>query len=331
MANAVSSCLLIFVVLISLIVAVSPVNAQTGGTKPAPEQSFERFQFSGNLWTDARTLTRQNKADGVHPVSIARARLEAVGDLSRRVTWAASVELSRRSFLRNAYVNVRMSDHFMIRVGQFTPNIGLERVTSLMALETVGRSRLTSQLTYTQNVGVSALSAAPIKGWLSYNLAVVTGTGYNNLDNNAAKDTLGRLLITPPVLPGLTLVVSGANGDQPDGNRTRAGVGVQYSRPSFRIAAETLQERHVGRPGRGGYYLTGVYRIRPATATRLFHMTELYARYLRFDQPAATKEWDTGISHYVHPKLRFTVNFIVPVNGVPQDEVSMVARTQVLF
>jgi hypothetical protein len=266
---------------------------------------------------------------------VARARLTGRGSLSRRVDWSAVFELTTHS-PRGLYMNVKVNDYLTVQFGQFVPAYSLERAYSTYILEVIGRSPLVLSLGYPENIGVMVLSPKPIKKWVSYGASIINGNGYNTLDNNAAKDVTGRLIITPPMLKGFAVGVSGATGEQPQrGTRTRTGIGLQYTRPKFSLGAEHLRESVEERADRvrDGFFLLGAYRIRPKTSRRFFHMVEFGGRYLSLDQSIArAREVQAGGNYYARPNLRVMMNAIVPVDDRDKADNSLfLLRTQVLF
>jgi hypothetical protein len=227
---------------------------------------------------------------------------------------------------------------------------------------------------------------------VSYGVSVVTGSGGNRWDDNAAKDLVGRVVVTPPKVGGLSVGFSVGTGEQPSGRRTRSSLGFVYNRRSFKISAEGLRETlgglpagelpeadqaifedlahaeldrftvtalnpglpiavsatkgtpiapnaalapgrqaAVGPPDRAGAYVLGVYRIRPASAHPHFHMVDFFARFMSYDQPAPTKEWQLGGNYYLSPNVRFMLDGILPVDGREPPPRKLLARTQILF
>jgi phosphate-selective porin len=328
------------VLLLALFCLAAPAAGQaTDEDAPPPskngqtEAKLRRFTWSGVFWGDLRTGSREDEDSSEDGFRVARARLTGRGNLSKRVDWNATFELTTHS-PRGLYMNVKAHDYLTVQFGQFVPPFSLERAYSTYILEVIGRSNLVLRLGYPENIGVMAFSPRPIKKWVSYGVSVVTGPGINRWDDNEAKDVTARLVLSPPRFPGLALGVSAASGEQPIGTRTRSGVGVQYTRPKFSFGAEHLRESQEGRRDRlrDGFWVLGAYRVRPRTKHRLFHMVELSGRYLSIDLGDRTKELQAGGNYYIRPRVRFMVNGVFPVadhNDVASP--TLLVRTQILF
>ena len=228
--------------LLALLFATLPAAAQTDTTgKPpvvaprstdADEVDTSRMvplhvgavTLSGSAWLDTALIDGHDGQEE-DAFRVRRARIGLSGNLTGKVGWNVAGELTSAS-LRNAFLVFRFAEQLHVRVGQGTPPTGIERGTNPLALEVIDRSRLSSQLTSGHDIGFTVSNAAPFKGWVSYAVSVVNGTGMNRLDNNDAKDVVARLEVTPPAVQGLTFNVNGSTGKQPQGRRTRSGAGI---------------------------------------------------------------------------------------------------------
>jgi hypothetical protein len=288
---------------------------------------------------------------------IRRARLGAAGNLTPKIGWNFSAELTTSPVLRNAFVLLRLHRALNVRVGQATVPSSIERNTSPTVIEFIDRTRITTQLTYANEVGVSIFNETPFHRRFSYALSVVNGAGPNRSDNNDAKDVVGRVEVIAPKVRQLVFVATAATGRQPTGERTRNTVGGQYDGHTVKLAAEALRERVAG-VTRDGFYGSAVYRLRPRKVTPHFRMVELVARFMTYDDPLSakgvkggsvdedaggstpiasvfipvvTRELQAGGNYYVNRNVRFTFNVVRPLGERTTPGTSLIARTQIIF
>ena len=325
-----------------------PTAAQTPATQspdPAPVR-VGPVTISGYIQADALKVFADDRDETADTFRIRRVRLALGGDIAPKIAWNLSVDMAGVTVgLRDAHMTLRLWPQFSIRIGQFYPRLGLERLTSTSRLEIIDRTSMTDRITYERNPGIAFLNLAPYKGWVTYSIGVWNGPGQNRADNNDAKDIVGRLVISPPTLPGLGFGINGASGDQPDGWRRRAGVDVLMDRPTFKVAVEALRERFEGQPDRDGYYVLAAYRIHPTTPTPHFRMLEFAARLASFRDPSAardatpassgvpatTDEIQFGGNYYVNRNVRLMANLIVPIDDRDAPRSTAIGRLQVIF
>ncbi len=336
------------VLVLALLACSSPAPAQDA---PAPPPSLDPpplrvgpLTVAGFVQADASKVFGDDLGEAEDTFRLRRARIGISGDFAPKIGWALSAELSGSPHVRDAYMTVRFAPQFQVRVGQFYPQYSLERMTSSSRLEVIDRTRMTEAITYERNPGVMVLNDDPYLGWITYAIGVFNGTGMNRTDENDAKDVIGRLVITPPGLDGLSIGLSGGAGEQADGDRERAGAYVNFDRGPVRAAVERLRETYAG-VEREGFYVLGAYRIRPAAATPHFRMAELVARFLQYDDPGAareatpaasfyplrTREIQFGGNYHVNRGIRFMVNAIVPMDDRDVPAATLISRLQVLF
>lgn len=336
------------VVVLLLALAVWPAAAQSTPATPnsdPPPLRIGPVTLSGYLQADASWVADDDLEESSDTFRIRRARVALGGDIAPKLGWAVSVELSGSPHLRDAHFTVRFAPQFNVRFGQFYPTYGLERLTSSSRLEAIDRTRLTERITYERNPGLMAMNLRPYAGWLSWSVGVFNGPGMNQSDNNDAKDLVARLVLTPPALAGFSIGVNGATGEQPEGDRDRAGIDVAYERGPVKVIVEGLRETMDGVPDRDGFYVLGVYRITPATVTPHFRMAELVARFVEFDDPTAerlatptrsfmpavTRELQFGGNYYVNRNTRFMLNAIFPVDDRDTPGPMLIGRLNMLF
>jgi hypothetical protein len=329
-----------------------PVDpAESGGAEVVPLR-IGPVTLSGSAWIESQFSGGDEEDD---TFNLRRARIGLAGNLTPKVGWNITGEFTSQPALRNAFLLFRFAEQFNVRVGQATPPTGLERGTSPLAIELIDRSRLTNDLTYRLDNGVTVSNSQPFRRWISYAFSVVNGVGFNRGDDNDGKDVAARLEITPPAVRGLTFNVSGGTGEQPGGRRTRNGVGVEYDVPQFKMLVEGLRQAVERLPVSDGIVVIGVYRLRPRTVTPHFRMLEVAARFVVFNDPAAalglgtsgpdedggggsgpsgpvpatTRDMQFGANYYVNRNVRFMFNALVPVDERPGH--AWLSRLQIVF
>jgi hypothetical protein len=242
--------------------------------------------ISGGTWVEYLSVFGDDPNRPIDTFRIRRARIGMAGNVAPKIGWSIGGEFSGSPSLRVAFVLFRVSPRFNIRVGQATPPSGLERSNNPLGAELIERSRLTLQLTNGLDMGMTVMTEAPIKGWVGYAVSVVNGTGFNRVDDNRAKDIVGRLRVTPPGVPGLIINVSGAAGEQVAGMRKRATIGAQYDGRTLKVGVERIRQRLDDEPLSRGVVVFGAWRIRPPAPTPHFRMLEFGARYYYLTDPS---------------------------------------------
>jgi hypothetical protein len=287
---------------------------------------------SGQVPVGPLTLAAYVQADGLFSLSgepfgqedtfrIRRARFTLRGEITPRIDWEVSAELSASPVLRDAFVTLKPAPWANVRVGQFVTPFSLERITSTSRLETI--DRLIDTLTPSRDFGVELRSGRPIAGWLTYGLAVINGAGQNELDDNDAKDVVARVAAAVPGFQGLTVGLNGATGEQPDGRRTRRGADVELRIGTFRVATEFVRESHKQLPHRDGFYFLAVHRI---------DAVEFTARWsrLKADDPVR-KRLELGGNYYFKGRTRLQTALLVDDVDGPETPVGVIARFQLAF
>jgi hypothetical protein len=346
-----------------------PVSAQTQDPAPAPVDPSESggvdvvplrlgpLIVSGSAWLEASSTAGDDRNETIDMIRVRRARLGIAGNLTPRIGWNLTGELTSQPALRNAFVVVRFAEQLNVRVGQAAPPSGLERGMSPLAIELIDRSPLTTQLTYPLDTGVTVMNAEPYRQWVSYAFTIFNGTGSNRADNNDAKDMVGRLTVTPPRVAGLSINMTAGRGREPQGIRQLAGLGVEYDVPAVKLMIEGLRRPFGDLPTSDGVVGIVVYRIRPATATPHFRLLELAGRYMVFHDPASasgaappvfdedappgdpvatlvpatTRELQVGANYHVNSNIRAMVNAVVPFDDRAAPDFTLLARLQLVF
>ncbi|HSL22567.1 MAG TPA: porin [Vicinamibacterales bacterium] len=246
-----------------------------------------------------------------------RARFALSGDLTDRIGWYASVEATAPSVpLRDVYVSFRMAPWMTARAGQFVTHFSLERQISTSRLEAIDRAL--QPLTPGRDVGVMLLSDRPLGGWFGYSAAVINGAGQNQVDDNDAKDVVGRVTMSPPASHNVRVGVNAATGAQPSGKRHRYGADVEIQAGGLRAMAEVIRQEHNGADALG-LLLFAAHRTGP---------WELVGRASRLELDAAAR-WrlDAGGSYYFIGRTRLMMN-VVYFPGTAERRLGVITRLQ---
>jgi len=143
--------------------------------------------------------------------------------------------------LFDGYLDAHPVSWLRLRAGKFKSPLGLERLQSDADLVFIERA-LTQDLTPTRDIG-AALWGDIAGGVVNYNLGIYNGaadTANPDLDTNHAKDFVGRILIQPFKLEGLSdlgalgLHFAFSTGNRGPGTPTAAAATATPLLPSFR-------------------------------------------------------------------------------------------------
>lgn len=311
---------------------------------PPPPITIGRITIAGFVQMDYRG-TIEDETDGRLTETstgfvIPRARIGVTGDLGPRVTFSLIGDFASPAddnVLRDATLTVRVAPAVSVRFGQFSIPYSLERITSTTTLEIIDRSVMGTLMAPSRDIGFTVFSPKPIRGWLSYYGSVINGSGQNRPDNNGAKDLVGRVTARVPQVKSLTIGVNGETGEQPIGDRHRAGVDVNYEHGPFRVAVEALKQTEDGVVHRDatGYYVLGVWHRPARTPTPWYAGYELAARWVDVDDDLdllTTHALQFGGNYYITPQVRLMNNLVVPVgDDQPRPRTRWWSRVQVVF
>ena len=310
------------------------IGAQAAAPTPV---RIGRLTIGGYVQADYRMTIDEDPDDERDSFLIRRARLVVSGDMAPKIGFLVQGDFSDTPIARDIYVNLSFLSAANIRVGQFVAPFGLERLTPSTRLELIDRSLVGDLLTPSRDMGVMVFSAKPFWGWLSYGAAIVDGTGQNTLDNNDAKDLVGRLTAAVPPIKGLTVGFNVNGGAQPDGDRLRVGGDVTYERPRFRLSAERITQSVDGATERDvtGLVLIGVWKRPAAAPTDYYAGYELAARFVDVDDSTGQltmRGLQFGGNYYITPQVRVMSNLLVPFgDDQPVNKVRWWSRLQVWF
>lgn len=315
---------------------VVPVDEPSSAAGAGRRRSIEPPSVSASAWLDAAPLVAR-QGEPVDRLSVRRARLGASGDLGSRLRYAVSAELTTPAF-RGASLTWRVTDHLSVRTGRANAIATLERGTSPLDLELMGRSPVSGELTSPPTLGVSVFGTVPRAAWLEYALNATRGRGFSWTDEERSDDVSGRIAIAPRRTPGLLLVLSGARGRRDGGARTLSGLGLDYRAGRWHVLAEGLHEQRDGRGDRTGYVALAAYgfpsRVRPdlARVELAVRLSSLHDRepaspvgpgtghvesLLTAPAPTTARALQAGVNYYLTPRIRLMGNVVSPLERRP--------------
>jgi hypothetical protein len=322
--------------------AATPSTAEAQAAPPPPI-TIGRVTVTGFVQADA--IFSEAAGDDSEPAStfvIPRARVGLTGDLTSKVSWYLQGDFSNLTndgrVLRDAYLQFTGSRQFAVRFGQLVAPFSLERLTGYQKLEVIDRSVVGALLAPSRDVGLMVFNVTPWRGWLTYGAAIINGTGQNQIDNNSAKDIVGRVATKVPRLQGLTLGVNAQDGEQPLGHRRRVGVDLNLEGRQYRVAVERVaQQRGVAAEtlDTTGVTVIGAFKHPAAHLTPHYAGYELAARYVDVEDDAVLLEShhvQAGGTYFVTPQLRVQSNLLIPIgDDQPRHSVRWWSRLQFYF
>ncbi len=183
-----------------------------------------RFQAGTIVQTDGRFTIADPSPGATDTFTVRKARTVFSGRLARHFEFKFMPDFANGSvMLFDAYLDVRFSSIFRVRVGKDKTPVGLELLQGDPFLLFPERT-LASSLVPNRDVGFQAQGDLR-GGLLSYSAGVFNGvpdgtSSSNDLDTNASKDLAGRVVVqpfrsaTPPAGPlaGLGFAIGGSVG-----------------------------------------------------------------------------------------------------------------------
>jgi hypothetical protein len=320
--------------------ADSASAARENGPPPAAELAGIRAGGLLQVWY------AQGDGGFQNTFRIRRAELKLSGDVSSRARWAITVDPARllsttsttadvngTSFvtgttvnqssriLVDAYLGFALPSQLELDVGQLKIPVGLEGgIQSPAVLETVERALYTSDRArggiYGDSRDIGVLLRGPAARDVDYAIGYFNGVGesQNDTDHNRAKAVAGRLAARLPVLPALSLGVSGAlsTRSSPDSLiRQRAGAEVRLIAGPVLVKTEYMSGRDGDRAGAGWYAHLG---YSPTTHLNLIVRQDVFDPDLHAESTvlnARERDWIAGFT-YDMPALnvRFQMNYL---------------------
>lgn len=197
-----------------------------------------------------------------------RARIGVVGSIPYDVSYYFMAELSPglnggTPHLLDAFVTYApFGKYLKFSLGQFKSPFSLELNTPCYALHTINRSTVVNELAAPfRDMGLILLGSTDElfgkKDLIKYQFAIMNGTGINVTDDNANKDIVGRLVISPwewlhfggSYRTG-KVGTKDINGNQK--KRTRTGIELSVEKYNFLLQGEYIMGTDIGEIAGGG-------------------------------------------------------------------------------
>lgn len=326
-----------------------------GFIQPQFESYMNGVNLNGNpIMIDGKETPNYNS------FSFMRARLGVTGNIPYDINYYVMAEFSNFKngpYLLDAFVTyTRLGPWAKFSLGQFKAPVSLELQNPCHKLHTVYRSLVVQQLVAPwRDIGFMVSGGVSLKNYagltdhnfLSYQLAIMNGTGINTWDNNNYKDIAGRLLFH--VWDGIDIGGSFRSGSQNPYDETINGgkgqnsvygaeISVDYF--NFLLQAEYLygvgkniEEIAAGGCGgggvpairgtleRNGYYAMLLYRtpwgLEPVVKYEFFNPAAEVTDYTLFaSEPNETiTSLTLGLNYFINDWSRVQVNYIIHDDG----------------
>lgn len=208
-----------------------PPAAEASATGKAPQLGYQDGFFvrsaDGNVslrWNGrvASNVVADEPDTAVRDdITIDRARLSADASFYNYFRGRIEAEFTTGAVLRDAFLAVQPSPGLNLQIGQFVVPFSYELATSKLRTDFVERSVVVNQTVNPRRDVGAMVYGTLLDRTLQYQLAVMSGAGQNESDNNSAKDFVGRLVVFPfatagqPHLAGFNFGGAVSYGHQP--------------------------------------------------------------------------------------------------------------------
>ncbi len=271
-----------------------------------------------------------------------RARFGVTGNIPYDITYYATAEFSPTlggPYLCDVFVTYTgLGNWANFTIGQYKPPFGLELSTPCHMLHTINRSRVVSELASPfRDMGLMVWGGTGDKlgkhdNVLQWHLAVMNGSGINELDDNLGKDIVARVVVSP--WEWLKIGGSFKTGKQkpasPDveneDERIRYGADVHFEMANFIVQGEYIYGQDNGSSLEGGgcgqeptvvlgdftksgYFFQALYmtpiRLQPVVKYEYFTPNVDNAS----DNMVTT--WTLGFNYFLNDWSRVQVNYLI--------------------
>ena len=185
-----------------------------------------------------------------------RARVGFIGNIPYDVSYYLFVEFSPfktdAPFLLDGFVTYsRLAPYASISMGQFKSPFSLELNTSCAGLYTINRSKVVTSLA-APGRDIGMMLYGDYKKMVSYNFALMNGTGKGVKDDNKGKDIVGRIVVHPVEFADVGFSFrKGKSAPQTAGateedERTRFGGELQIKYADFLVQGEYICGENIG-------------------------------------------------------------------------------------
>ncbi len=228
-----------------------------GGEDGVKVIGFVQAQYEYQTLGDS-VQSVMNGLDAPSSFYLNRARLGVTGTIPYDFSYYFLAEFSPSlggPYILDAFVTYkRFAPYFMVSMGQFKSQFGLELTTPCQGLYTVGRSRVVNELAHPfRDMGVLFLGGTGDKkifgleheDIITYRLAITNGQGMNKYDGNTDKDITARVVLQP--IENVKIGGSFRWGNQkpisasePDDVRRRWGADISIEKGKFLFQGEYI-------------------------------------------------------------------------------------------
>lgn len=278
-----------------------------------------------------------------------RLRLGVKGKVARDFSYMAIAELSPTldgPYLLAAAVSYnRFAPYLQAKVGQFMSPFGLELKTPCNKLYTIDRSLFVQNLSgHFQDIGFMisggtgkhSFLGSKTENFFGYKLAIMNGTGANNLDNNRKKDIIARVTWHP-----WEFITLGANyrmgkhpslSDSPeDDERSGIALDVELKYKNFLLQSQYIAASDKGSFTTGGGCCSGPVQVyqrsvdRDGFMVQIMYMTPWKIQPIfKFDyydpnvdvtarddrEQFIQNSYTSGFNYFANEHIRFQVNYV---------------------
>lgn len=313
-----------FAFLLLILVAAGSIKlAAQGCGGPVSDEGLKMFGFIQGQY-EFQNSEPNNKST----FSFERARIGAQGvipyDFSYYVVLELSPFISANPYLLDAFISYNRFDWARVSVGSFKTPFGLETNTACNGLITAYRSTVTLQTVAPfRDLGM-VLMGGNENTFLTYQLAIMNGSGLGRFDNNTKKDIVGRVVLKP--LEFLKVGASFRYGypslNNTKDSRTTFGAELQANYKNFTVLGEYIMDqgdynRDLGGgcsgnlielgDKRSGAYVTAAYLVESLKLQPVF-------RYDFFDSGHANNYKESnmtfGINYFFNDWTRLQANYV---------------------
>ena len=346
---------LAFIVLL-IVTGVMGMTAQDE-KKPLLKEVLSRFTFHGYAMVGWEYHDQSSPSNEFNVN-----KFILMGDLRITDRWHAFSMVDFYKFsLHELWMSYRFADALTVKVGQFKTPFTLENPIAPPELELI---TLTSLATNYMICGASPFMMPAGAGrdmgitiygdllnrHLSYDLALMNGSGRNNRDNNSQKDFAGKLTVRP--IPELALcgsvilgtgnvkVVPAGNevgyvcevapdvtGIKPDGNfsRNRYSAGAELKTAPVNVRAEYMWGKDADLSTDGGYVTAQVNNVAVKNLDVVASFDHLNAHN------GITNRYSAGLQYWFFPKCRVQAGYSYSKHPGQTGENSILTQVQVAF
>jgi hypothetical protein len=289
-----------------------------------------------------------NSIDGKNSFLFNRARFGVTGNIPYDITYYATIEFSPMlggPYMCDVFVTYTgLGPWANLTLGQYKPPFGLELSTPCHQLHTINRSLVVSELASPfRDMGFMVWGGTGDKlgkhnDVLKWYLAIMNGTGINELDDNAGKDIVARVVVSPWEF--LKIGGSFKTGKQKpaspdvekDDERTRFGADIDFNLANFIVQAEYIYGEDKGSSLEGGgcgqepTVVLGDF-IKNGFFAQALYMTpirlqpvikyEYYTPNQFKTESNAVSTWTVGFNYFLNDWSRVQVNYLITDNNAP--------------